>query len=110
MKHPMMTATGVAAMGGYAALQWLGHPRDHDRRAAGARLAVAGPDGLFAFRSRMSAGPWWVTAGLLGFIVPADFVMSRQMLHGVKARAERTTAEEVAAARPPTPSDHVRSA
>jgi hypothetical protein len=26
-------------------------------------------------------------------IIPADFVMSRQMLHGVKTRAERTTAD-----------------
>ncbi len=62
----------------------------------------------FIFRSRMSAGPWWVTAGFLGFIVPADFVMSRQMLRGVKARAERTTAADVAAARVLAPSAHVR--
>ena len=32
--------------------------------------------------------PWWFTlAGWLG-IVPADFLMSHDMLHGVKQRAE----------------------
>ena len=40
-------------------------------------------------RSRLRVAPWWVTAVYLGAIVPADFVMSRQMLRGVKARAER---------------------
>lgn len=64
----------------------------------------------FIFRSRMRAGPWWVMAGLLGLIVPADFVMSRQMLRGVKARAERTTAEDVAAARVLVPSGDLRGA
>jgi len=29
--------------------------------------------------------------------VPADFIMSRQMLRGVKERAERTTAEDLLA-------------
>jgi hypothetical protein len=28
-------------------------------------------------------------------IIPAEFVISRQMLHGVKARAERTTAADL---------------
>ena len=64
----------------------------------------------FIFRSRMSGGPWWVTAGLLGIIVPADFVMARQMLHGVRTRAERTTAEEVAAAQAPALSGHLGEA
>jgi hypothetical protein len=32
--------------------------------------------------------PWWFTlAGWLG-IVPADFIMSRDMLNGVKQRSE----------------------
>jgi hypothetical protein len=46
----------------------------------------------FIFRSRGRAGPWWVAAAYLLAIIPADFVMSRQMLHGVKARAEGATA------------------
>jgi hypothetical protein len=50
-------------------------------------------------RSRFRAGPWWVAAVYRLAIVPADFVMARQMLRGVAARAERTTAREVAAAR-----------
>lgn len=42
----------------------------------------------FHFRSRWVTHPWWLSAvGLLG-IVPADFVMSRDMLRGVKRRAE----------------------
>lgn len=43
----------------------------------------------FHFRSRWVTSPWWLTlSGWLG-IVPADFVMSRAMLRGVKERAER---------------------
>jgi hypothetical protein len=42
----------------------------------------------FLFRSRWVTKPWWFTlAGWLG-IVPADFLMSHDMLHGVKQRAE----------------------
>ena len=42
----------------------------------------------YHFRSRWVTVPWWFTAnGWLG-IVPADFVMSRDMLRGVKKRAE----------------------
>ena len=42
----------------------------------------------FHFRSRWVTSPWWVT--LFGWlaIVPADLVMSHDMLHGVKERAE----------------------
>ena len=40
-------------------------------------------------RSRFRAGPWWVAAAYLLGVVPADFVMARQMLHGIAARAER---------------------
>ena len=58
----------------------------------------------FIFRSRMRAGPRWVAAAYLLAVVPADFVMSRQMLHGVRARAERTTpADLLAAAQPAGP-------
>jgi hypothetical protein len=52
----------------------------------------------FIFRSRGRAGPWWVAAVYLLAVIPADFVMSRQMLRGVKARAERTTAADLPAA------------
>lgn len=42
----------------------------------------------YHFRSRWVTDPWWFTAsGWLG-IVPADFVMSQDMLRGVKKRAE----------------------
>ena len=51
----------------------------------------------FVLRSRMRVVPWWVTAFYVGAIVPADFVMSRQMLRGVKARAEATSEAELAA-------------
>jgi hypothetical protein len=42
----------------------------------------------FIFRSRWITAPWWFTLGGWLTIVPADFVMSRDMLHGVKERAE----------------------
>jgi hypothetical protein len=44
----------------------------------------------FIFRSRSRIGPRWVAAFYLAAMVPTDFVMSPQMLRGVKARAERT--------------------
>jgi hypothetical protein len=52
----------------------------------------------FIFRSRGRAGPWWVAAGYLLAIIPADFVMSRQMLRGIKTRAEQATAADLYAA------------
>jgi hypothetical protein len=54
----------------------------------------------FVFRTRARLRPWWVTAVYRAVLVPADLVMSRQMLRGVKARAERTTAADLATARP----------
>jgi hypothetical protein len=33
--------------------------------------------------------PWWFTLGGHLVVVPADFVMSRDMLRGVRRRAER---------------------
>jgi hypothetical protein len=42
----------------------------------------------FLFRSRSRVGPLWVRAFYLAVMVPADFVMARQMLRGVKRRAE----------------------
>jgi hypothetical protein len=53
----------------------------------------------FIFRSRGRAGPAWVAAAYLLVIIPADFVMSRQMLRGVKARAERTAGPDLPAAK-----------
>lgn len=58
------------------------------------------------FRSRWATAPWWLTLGGRLGIVPADYIMSRDMLHGVKQRAEklhrdhlhRSAATEVAAA------------
>ena len=48
----------------------------------------AGPRTRFLFRSRWVTAPWWFTLGGWLGIVPADFVMSRDMLKGVKQRAE----------------------
>jgi hypothetical protein len=42
----------------------------------------------FHFRSRARLGPWWLRAAYVLAIVPADHVMGRQMLDGVKDRAE----------------------
>lgn len=48
----------------------------------------------FQFRTRGRVGPWWVRAVYTAAVVPADFVMARQMLRGVKGRAERTSTED----------------
>jgi hypothetical protein len=40
-------------------------------------------------RSRSRLGPWWVRAVYVVAIVPADFVMSRQMLRGVRQVSTR---------------------
>ena len=58
----------------------------------------------FTFRSRLALTPTWVEAFYLAVIVPADFIMSRQMLRGIKERAERTTAGDLPAV--DTPDDH----
>lgn len=42
----------------------------------------------YLFRSRWTTSPWWFTVGGWLVIVPADFVMSRDHLHGIKERAE----------------------
>lgn len=44
----------------------------------------------FHFRSRWWTRPWWLTLGGWLVLVPADFVMARDMLHGVRQRAEAT--------------------
>jgi hypothetical protein len=43
----------------------------------------------FRFRCRARLWPWWVRAVYILAMVPADFVMSRQLMHGVTRRAER---------------------
>jgi hypothetical protein len=43
----------------------------------------------FRFRSRWVTSPWWMTAAANLGLVPADFVMARDMLRGVRERAER---------------------
>jgi hypothetical protein len=53
---------------------------------------LAGARTRFIFRTRARLTPAWVAAFYTAAIVPADFVMSRQMLHGVKERAERQPA------------------
>ena len=52
-------------------------PRDAGRRCR------------YHFRSRWVTSPWWLTLGGWLGIVPADFVMSRDHLRGIKQRAER---------------------
>jgi Protein of unknown function (DUF5661) len=53
--------------------------------------------------SAAAGAPRWVAAAYLLVIIPADFVMSRQMLRGVKTRAERTTAADLQAAKAAQP-------
>lgn len=43
----------------------------------------------FHFRSRWTTAPLWFTVATALTIVPADFVMSRSMLRGVRVRAEQ---------------------
>jgi hypothetical protein len=43
----------------------------------------------FIFRWRAATQPWWLTLSAWLMIVPADLIMSRDMLRGVKRRAER---------------------
>jgi hypothetical protein len=43
-------------------------------------------------RVRGDCGPWWMRVVFVGGVVPADFVMSRSMLLGIKRRAERRVA------------------
>jgi hypothetical protein len=43
----------------------------------------------FIIRSRCRLAPWTVAVCYVAAIVPADFVMSRQMMRGLRTRAER---------------------
>lgn len=49
---------------------------------------VAGGRTRFHLRSRWWTRPWWLTLAGRLVVVPADFVMSRDMLRGVRRRAE----------------------
>jgi len=42
----------------------------------------------FVFRWRLRGEPWWLVAGCRAFVVPADVLMSRSMLRGIRVRAE----------------------
>jgi hypothetical protein len=46
----------------------------------------------FHFRSRWTTTPWWLALGGRLALVPADFLMSRDMLNGVRRRAEALSA------------------
>jgi hypothetical protein len=41
------------------------------------------------FRCRGRVGPWWLASLYWLLVTPADYVMSRQMMRGLQARAER---------------------
>ena len=49
----------------------------------------------YHFRSRWVAAPWWFRLGGSLGIVPADFLMSRDHLHGIKDRAESAPAKDL---------------
>jgi hypothetical protein len=44
-------------------------------------------------RTRARTAPWWFTAAYVATLVPADFVMSSSMFHGLRARVLRPSAE-----------------
>ncbi len=53
---------------------------------------------LFRWRARTS--PWWLTAGVHAFVVPADLLMSRDMLRGIRERVSRTRGAPAARSAP----------
>jgi hypothetical protein len=48
----------------------------------------------FVFRSRLRLEPRWVKAFYLAVIVPADFIMSRQMMRGLTTRVETMSGDD----------------
>jgi hypothetical protein len=57
----------------------------------------------FLLRSRWVMSPWWLTlSGWLG-IVPTDLLMSHDMLHGVKNRAEALARQRSSSREPVRP-------
>lgn len=55
----------------------------------------------FHFRWRARTAPWWVRALSWTFVVPADLVMSHDMLRGIKRRAETGPQSVVTVSSPP---------
>jgi hypothetical protein len=49
-------------------------------------LVPVGGGTRLIFRWRAHTEPWWLTVGAHLFLLPADFVMSRDMLRGIAAR------------------------
>ena len=50
--------------------------------------SLPGDRSRLQLRVRGRTAPWWLTAGYLAAIVPADYVMAVGMLRGIKRRAE----------------------
>src|SRR6476661_7587879 len=50
----------------------------------------------FIFRWRAKTYPWWLRLLCHAVVVPADFLMSRDMLRGLRQRAERTDEQMLA--------------
>ncbi len=50
----------------------------------------------FIFRWRAQTHPWWLRLLCHAVVVPADFLMSRDMLRGLRQRAERTDEQMLA--------------
>jgi hypothetical protein len=68
--------------------EWRDHARMDWTWAFRLTPTEGGRSTRFHFRSRWVTSPWWLTAGGWLVVVPADFVMSRGMLRGVRERAE----------------------
>jgi hypothetical protein len=49
----------------------------------------SGGSSRLIFRWRAATRPWWLTLSAWAVIVPADFLMSRDKLRGMKRRTER---------------------
>ncbi|MGZ5418487.1 MAG: hypothetical protein ACXWDI_15065 [Nocardioides sp.] len=49
----------------------------------------------FLFRCRLRVWPRWVETFYVAAMVPADFVMSRQMMRGLSCRVERTSRQSL---------------
>ena len=105
MRHAVSRAAGAGAVAAYLTLQWFGRTwgtsrQERRRQLPGDRLThhwtwafvlddLGDDKTRFIEHSRLRAGPWWVAAAYLLAIIPAGFVMSRQMLRGVKTRVKR---------------------
>jgi hypothetical protein len=79
-----------------AAINWL-WTFSLEEQDGGTRLVL---------RTRGRTAPWWLTAGYLTVLVPADFVMAGSMLRGIRDRVMR---ERVAAAATGTAPDRTGS-